>query len=84
MKNLHAAADSIEPRMARAFERAAQRLRARVSINDLALAIQSGDVRAAMLLLPASVIVDALTPVGGIVRDAVLRGGRIGSSGLEV
>jgi hypothetical protein len=81
---LHAAADTIEPRMTRAFERAMVRARDRVSINDLALTLQAQDARGALALIDRAGLADALSPAGTIVRDTVLRGGRIGAAALEV
>lgn len=74
---VHAEADKFEPRLARALDRAAERMRETMSINALAIAIAGKDVRAAMAQLPAAAVEDALRPVATITRDAVLRGGRV-------
>ena len=80
---VHKAADNIEPRVARAFERSVERMRSTVSINELAMALSAGDVKRAERLLTVQAVEDALSPVGTIVRDAVLRGGRIGAEILN-
>ena len=80
---IHKAADFIEPRMAARFERAAAKMRATVSINDLAMRIEAKDIRGAMRLLPKNVVDESLSPVATTVRDAVFKGGRIGAENLE-
>lgn len=76
---LHAAADVVEGRLARAFARSVEKLQAGVSINDLANAIARGDVKGALALLPVAAVKDSLSPAGTIVRDAVIRGGKVGA-----
>jgi len=77
---VHATADKIEARMARAFVRAADRMRENVSVFELGNALADGDVkRAVRAVSPGGQIEDALGPVATITRDAVIRGGRIGA-----
>lgn len=75
----HAAAAGFEPRLSRAVRRAAEKLRAGLSINDLAMRLAAGDVKGALALLPVQSIESAFTPTQGIVRDAFARGGRVGA-----
>lgn len=76
----HAAADRLEPKLARAVYRGTQKLRDRLSINALAVAIAAKDVKRAMTLLGLESIEEALAPTADVVRGAVLRGGRIGAA----
>jgi len=90
---LHEAADKAEPRLARAVLKALERIRGQVSINDLAIIIARAqqndllarwrevlkDVDRALALLPLATIRDALSPAGPIVKDALLKGGRLGA-----
>lgn len=80
--DIHRAADRIEPRMARAFVRASDRLRDTVTIDELALAIASGSVLRAMRLFPAGVVREKMAPLGTIAKDAMVRGGRIGAAAV--
>ena len=68
---------STERRLRKAILRGLERTRESVSINDLALALSAGSSRRAARLLPTSVVVDKASPVATILRDAVLRGGRL-------
>lgn len=79
VRAIHAAADRLEPGLARAVERAMEKLRDSVSINALALALSARDVRRAMALLPEAAVKEALSPAGTIIREAVIRGGRLGA-----
>lgn len=78
---VHAAADKIEPRMRKAFVRAAEKMRAGVSINDLALAIAAKDTKRALALLGG--VEEALAPAATIVRDAFTRGGKLGADAVN-
>jgi hypothetical protein len=80
---LHREADRFEPRVARAMERAAARLQARISEDALASAIAAGDVRRAVATLPDAAVRDALTPVAAIARDAFVRGGQLGAAEIN-
>ena len=81
--DMHAAADRLEPRLARAFARAVERIRAGVSINDLAMAIAAKDAKRAQAIVSRAAIKDALGPAGAIVSDAVLKGGRVGAGAVN-
>jgi len=78
-KALHDAADRIEPRLARALERALVKLPESISINELAMKLSAGDVKGAMRLLSKERVKDSLSHSGTIVKDAVMRGGRLGA-----
>ena len=78
-KAVHDAADKIEPRLARAVERALAKLRELIPINDLAMRLSARDVRGAMRLLPKEKVEDALKPSATIVKDATMRGVRLGA-----
>jgi hypothetical protein len=80
---VHEAADRIEPRLARAFERAVLKLRGLISINELAMRLAARDVKGAMRLLTKEAVQDALGPSATIVRDAVLKGGRLGAEAVN-
>lgn len=52
-----------------------------MSINALAMALAAKDVKLAMSLLTG--VEDALSPAGTIVRDAFLKGGRLGADQIK-
>jgi hypothetical protein len=81
---IHGAADSIEPRLARAFQRSADRMRSRISLAKLEDALASGRVDRVMALVDGAGLDDALAPVAEILRDSFLRGGRLGADKLNV
>ena len=67
---IHRAADFLEPRMAARFEQSTVDLRQGLSINDLALIIEAGDMRAIDRWLPRSAVEESLAPeVAGIPVD---------------
>jgi hypothetical protein len=76
-REIHKAGDAIEPRAARAFMLALARLRARVPVGEIADRIKAGDMRAVDEIITRLDIEDAFQPAAEIVRDAVLRGGKI-------
>ena len=76
---VHGAARGIEPRLARAVQRALVKLREAIPLEALAAAIAAKDGRRALALIPKSTVSDALMPAGAIVRDTVIRGGRVGA-----
>jgi hypothetical protein len=80
---VHAEADRFEPRLARALRRSIEKLRERVSINALAMALHARDARTAVALLKQAIVADVLSPAGTIIRDAVLRGGKVGAERLN-
>lgn len=79
-KALHAAADQLEAKTARAVLNAIERVRSRVSINELALALQAKDQKRALAVIRRGLAKDVFGPVGTIARDAVMKGGRIGAA----
>lgn len=96
MSAIHDAADEIEPRMQRAVEKAFAKMRERVSVNNIALAIANGQRRRDMgiaaakavdaevnAILPGAVAADALAKAQAIVRDSVIRGGKIGAAQIR-
>ena len=78
-----AEAKRFEPRLSRAFRRSIDKMRASVSINDLAMRLAAKDVKGALALLPLAQAKDALAPCGTIARDATLRGGRVGAAAVN-
>ncbi len=80
---LHKVADPIEARLARAFERAAEKLKASISINELAMKLAIRDAKGAMRLLTKDMIKEALGPSATIVRDATIRGGKLGAEAVR-
>ena len=73
-------ADKIQPRMARAYEKAVGKMQDRVKINKLADALETGNVGMVMGLLDEwKVFDDPLVPVAKIAKDAFLEGGKIGA-----
>ena len=76
---IHALASRVERRIERAFIRSAVRMQERMSIYEMGLAIGNGNVKAALLLVPDEFILEALSPVTTILRDAELKGGKIGA-----
>lgn len=79
MVNIRTVGDRFEGRLARAIVRATERMRERVSINELAAAIGAKDVRRALALIPEENLADALQPVAAIVRATEARGERMGA-----
>ncbi len=73
---IHAQADRIEPRLARAIRKAQLRMSERVPIQLLADAIAARDPRTAARLIDEIDIEDALAPTEQILRDAFVKGGK--------
>ncbi len=76
---IHAAAKPFEPRLARAFLKATERMRSMVNIYDLAHALAAKDAKRALAIVRAVGFKEALAPVGSIAKDAFMRGGRVGA-----
>ncbi len=74
-----AAANKIEPVIARAFVESVQVLKRSISINELAMAIASGKVRAAYKLLPVEMVRALMAPVAEIIEETVMVGGELGA-----
>jgi len=80
---IHAIADRIELRAARAYELSVKRLEEKISEDALILALELGDVNRAMKLFSLEVLQDVLEPLGNIISDAVIRGGKEGEADLK-
>ncbi len=80
---LNKVADPIEPYLAKAFERAVKKLKRSVSINELAMKLALRDAKGAMRLLTKDMIKEALGPSATIVRDATIRGGKLGAEAVR-
>jgi len=74
---LHRAEDKIEPRMARAIRLAAERLREKIPMADLEDALERGDYHAAGDLIERIDFADAYLPSAEILKETVMRGGKI-------
>jgi len=73
---VHEQADRIEPRLARAIEKANDRMSSRVPVAALADAIANRDPRTAARIVEEIAIEDALKPTEAILRDAYVKGGK--------
>lgn len=73
----------IEKRVADAQRRALGKLADGISINDLAAAIVNGDLRKAKALLPVRRVRDVQAPAAAIIRDTVLKGGKLAARELS-
>jgi len=87
-RDIHKAADSIEPRLAAALVRGMERARAGVAVYDVAQALQwggtvTGRADRVLALLTKATLADALSPVATISRDAYLKGGKLGAEALN-
>lgn len=76
-RQIHKAGDAIEPRAARAFGLALQRLRARIPVDRLEAALGRADMRELDAIVTGIDVEDAFAPSGEILADAVIRGGKI-------
>jgi len=79
---LHREADRFTPRTRRAFVKAAERMRARVSVEKLAEALASKNMARALAAVGEAEFERALEPFGAILRDAFVKGGKIGAKFL--
>lgn len=75
---IHTTADAIEPRLARAYVLSTERLQESISINELALTLSMRNTKAAIKIASREVE-KVLLPLGAIVKDTVIRGGKIGA-----
>ncbi len=80
---INAAADRIEPRVARSVVKAAATLRGRVPVEALTEALEAGDVGEAARLVAAINVEDAYVPMGRIIGDTVIVGGKIGAAEIN-
>jgi hypothetical protein len=76
-------ADKIEARLARALVLAMQRLRDRLPLEALERAVSAGDVRYASMVVDTIDVEDVLEPSGEILRDAFLKGGKLGAEDVK-
>ena len=79
-RHIHDVADVLEPRIERAYLKTIRTLRSRISINALAMLIAEKNPETGAVLLSETDVTDTLVPASNIVRDSVLRGGRIGAT----
>ena len=79
MTDISDAAEKLEPKMARAFLRAIEKIKDDISIKDLTAALETNDLRIIMRLFPVEKIYEALEPCGEIVREAFFTGGKLGA-----
>jgi hypothetical protein len=80
---IHDAADKVEPRLARALVRHADRLRRRVPVRELVRAIELGDARRADAVLSDELFEDALEPSAAILADAFVRAAELTAEELN-
>ncbi len=80
---INRAADRIEPRVARSVVKAAVTLRARVPVEALTEALEAGDLAEADRIMGALDYGDAYVPMGRIIGDAVIVGGKIGAAEIN-
>lgn len=73
---IHGPAARVERRVARAFEKSAERMRAILPMRKLEAAIADRDFQTIRRILDEWGIESPLTPNGRILRDAFMRGGR--------
>jgi len=81
-RDVHQAADVLEPRLERQFLRAVKEIQAGVEIDKLALALARGDEKLVMQLLDLE-IQEELEPVARTMIEAFNRGGRIGAKQIN-
>lgn len=74
---VHHAATRFEPRLARAVAKGLDKIRERVSISDLAVALANKDLRGALAMLRG--MDEAFEPAATLKREAFFRGGKLGA-----
>ena len=74
----HDVADQMEPRVKRAFKAAFERAARETNWEAFAAAVAAGNVAMAVGVV-ADNLEDTLSPIGGIIGDVVLRGGKLGA-----
>lgn len=72
---VHKAADYYEPLLRARFVRAMKALRATITVEDIARAIQLRQTT----VVPRSTIEKVLAKCANVVRDAVMQGGKLGA-----
>jgi len=73
---MHKAAGTIEPRMHRAFFKSVRTMQKNIDIEALALAIGEGNIAKALKASGESEVAKTFDPLGGITRDAFIKGGK--------
>lgn len=73
---LHTSANYYEPLFRARFARAMKQVQKQTSINTLAMSM--GNAKQAKDLIPRAVLIKALAPLRKIIRDAYMRGGKVG------
>ena len=69
--------EKIERRISRAWLKSVAKLQNKVEVGKLATAIEIGARKNAHKLLPESVIFDSLKPLGKIIGDTLIKGGKM-------
>ena len=77
-RQIHKAADAIEPKLARAFAASVQTIQRSISIGALERAIANRDVKAARRLLSIATVRDSMAEAAEIVKEATMKGGELG------
>ncbi len=80
---LHKAADTIEPRMQRAFFKSVRTMREKIDIEALAIAIEEKIIAKALKAIGENKVAETLDPLGGITRDAFIKGGKAAARVLK-
>lgn len=80
---IHAVADKMEVRVARALDGAFTRMRSRVPIAQIEAALERGDARMAGELIDRTNFADALEPTAEILKDTFVRGGKVGAEEVQ-
>jgi hypothetical protein len=82
-RDIHAEADKREPPMERAFSRGARELADAINLDELELAIGTGDVDAVMELFPEELVTGSLEDLAELIGKAWLEGNEIGATELN-
>ena len=78
---VHASADYYEPLLRARFVRAMKAVQRQTPINSLALSM--ANARQAKNTIPKAVLEQALEPLKKVIRDAYMRGGKLGADHLR-
>lgn len=82
-KDMKRQARRFEGPLQAAASKALERIRESVSINALAMALESKDPDRVLALLPDADVKNALSPLGPPIRDAFFAGGRVGAARIQ-
>lgn len=80
-KNIHASADYFEASFRARFAKAMKQLQKETSINNLAMAMHN--LRNATRVVDRKALEKALEPLRPLLRDAYMRGGKLGAKHLK-